>query len=246
MSYFTLDEAAKRYDAFRPKVHDIVGKWLLDAGINYKFKNSLDVACGTGDSTLPLLKLSENVIGIDLSASMLKMAERKGLSVKQLGYEKAHELGEFDLITTCMAFHWFDFEEALKAYKQASSGNAIWLIYNFSFGGSENSDEFNEWFVSTYLKTFPSPQRNGQIADFKQVDDVRCLASGKGVLPIIFADKFELIKYLTTQSNVENAVKSGASYNEIEKEIEVILQDFNLGTDFRYNYSYDLYQFISN
>lgn len=192
-----------------------------------------------------MIELSDNVIGIDLSKSMIERAEVKGLSVKQLGYEKAYELGKFDLITTCMAFHWFGFDEALKAYKQASSDNAIWLIYNFSFGGSENSDEFNDWFVSTYLKKFPSPARNGEVADFEKAEGVKCLASGKGVLPIKFVDKHELTKYLTTQSNVENAVKAGLTYSEIEKEIEAMLQDFELSTEFRYNYSYDLYQFTT-
>jgi ubiquinone/menaquinone biosynthesis C-methylase UbiE len=246
MSYFTLEESAERYDAYRPKVHDIVDTWLSDAGINIVFNNSLDVACGTGDSTLPLLKISRNVLGIDLSESMLKKAEEKGLSVKRLGYERAHELGSFDLITTCMAFHWFNFEDALAAYKKASSKNSVWLIYNFTFGGSENSEEFNDWFVSRYLKEFPSPKRNKEVADFENADGVRHLASGKGTLPIKLANKVEVTKYLTTQSNIEDAVKSGMSYEDVEKKINSMLEGFDLGTNFLYNYSYDLYQFDGN
>lgn len=152
MSYFTLQEAAKRYDAYRPKVHGIIETWLSNAGLNTQFNQALDVACGTGDSTLPLQNISNTVLGIDLSQSMLSMANEKGLSVKQIGYEQAHEVGSFDLITTCMAFHWFDFNEALNAYKSASANNAVWLIYNFTFGGSETCEDFNDWFVSTYLK----------------------------------------------------------------------------------------------
>jgi len=246
MSYFTLEEAAERYDVHRPKVHSVIEQWLSEAGINPLFKSAIDVACGTGDSTIPLLKISQNVFGIDLSEAMLKKAELKGISVRQLGYEKAHELGSFDLITTCMAFHWFNFEDALAAYKKASSKDAIWLIYNFTFGGSENSEEFNDWFVSRYLEKFPSPKRNKVVADFESADGVRHLASGKGVLPIEFTDKVELVKYLTTQSNVEEAVRSGISYEEIEEEIDSMIGVFELGTGFRYNYSYDLYQFDGN
>lgn len=242
MPYFTLDEAATRYDLYRPKVHNVIKEWFKDAGLTGNFENIIDIACGTGDSTVPLLDIGNNIVGIDQSESMLSKAKEKGLNVKLMGYEDAHDLGQFDLITTCMAFHWFDFDEALKAYKHASADGAIWLIYNFSFGGSAQSAEFDEWFMNAYLKEFPSPPRNKQTAGFDGVPDVKQLASDKGQIPITLSRE-SLIKYLTTQSNVEAMVMDGMSYEEVEAKLNGMLAGIEFGPDFLYNFTYDIYQF---
>ncbi|MBU2863348.1 class I SAM-dependent methyltransferase [Reinekea forsetii] len=245
MEYFTLDEAAIRYDFYRPKVHGIVKDWLIQAGVELKFENVVDIACGTGDSTVPLLEFGKNVVGIDQSKSMLKKAKEKGLTVKQAGFEEAYQLGPFDLISTCMAFHWFDFNDALAAYKKASSSNAIWLIYNFTFGGSAQSNEFNEWYVGEYMRDYPSPPRNKQIANFDGVEGLQLLSKSNGVVPIVLS-RNELVKYLTTQSNIEAKVKSGLSYAQIESDLEQQLNRFELDTEFRYNFTYDIYQYQGN
>jgi len=43
MTYFSLNEAAYRYDKYRPKVHNIVIDWLTDSGIGLNFDRSVDV-----------------------------------------------------------------------------------------------------------------------------------------------------------------------------------------------------------
>lgn len=242
MPYFTLDEAATRYDLYRPKVHNIIKAWLRDAGLTGEFDDIIDIACGTGDSTVPLLDIGKNIVGIDQSERMLSKAKEKGINAKLMGYENAHELGQFNLITTCMAFHWFDFDEALEAYKRASADCAIWLIYNYSFGGSAQSAEFNDWFMNAYLKEFPTPPRNKQTASFDDVTDVKQLASSKGQIPITMSRE-TLIKYLTTQSNIEAKVIDGMSYEEVEAKLNEMLAGIEFGSDFLYNFTYDIYQF---
>jgi len=99
----TLDQAAARYDKYRPKVHGVIKEWLRNAGCKDDFSSAVDIACGTGDSTLPLLELSNNVKAIDISKSMLKYASDKGIDSFQLPYQNAHQLGKFSLITTSVA-----------------------------------------------------------------------------------------------------------------------------------------------
>ncbi|MDN3649539.1 class I SAM-dependent methyltransferase [Reinekea marina] len=242
MTYFSLEEASNRYEQYRPKVHGVIKHWLKNAGITKRFDTAIDIACGTGDSTIPVIDISNSVQGIDLSEVMLNKARAKGLEVNQLGYEAAHTLGQFDLITTCMAFHWFDFEQAVQAYKQASSDSSIWLIYNFSFGGSVHSKEFNDWFFDTYLTLFPTPPRNSQTANFEGVSNLEKLDSSKGTIPLSF-DKAALIKYLTTQSNIEAAVHQGSSYEEVEAILQDSLQSIVFDEAFLYNYSYSIYRY---
>jgi ubiquinone/menaquinone biosynthesis C-methylase UbiE len=44
---------------------------------NIKPKNIIDLACGTGNITIPLAKRNYNIIGIDISQDMLSIAEQK-------------------------------------------------------------------------------------------------------------------------------------------------------------------------
>src|SRR4051794_20513074 len=72
---FSDSSVSKNYHVFRPRYHHIpvqrLGKVL--GSISGKV---LDVACGTGHSTEALAKTYSNVIGCDISASMLAVAHQ--------------------------------------------------------------------------------------------------------------------------------------------------------------------------
>jgi SAM-dependent methyltransferase len=244
--HFSLAEAARRYEAYRPKVHNIVLEWLSNCLANTRFNNAIDIACGTGDSTLPLLQIADNVIGIDSSEPMLYYAVQKGLKVIKLSYTDLPGQGKYDLLSTCMAFHWFDPVKAIEIYKHISVNKAVWIIYNFAFGGHESSLEFNQWFHGTYLKQYPSPPR-GRMANVVPKDDseICTLKEAKGYIPIAFSSE-SLINYLTTQSNVENAVKNGMDYQEITDDLLNQIKDISISGQFQYVYTYGLYQYMAS
>lgn len=77
--FFLSTEAASRYDAYRPQVHAALTEWLVSADLPTRYKRAVDVACGTGHSTLPLLRLAERVDAIDSSEEMVRVAQSKGL-----------------------------------------------------------------------------------------------------------------------------------------------------------------------
>ena len=246
MSYFNLKEAADRYDKYRPKVHDVIKDWLLESDVKTSFDKALDVACGTGDSTLPLKGLAKDVIGIDQSAHMLSKAQEKGLEVFQMSYLEAPSLGRFDFITTCMAFHWFESKEAIQAYKGASNTGAIWLIYNFYFSGHESSEEFNSWFYDEYLSKYPSPTRGRHSAEIDKNDKTIIHLNGnEGHIPISLS-KDKLVKYLTTQSNIENVVLNGKTYKNVEQDLTSEIKKIKCSTSFKYGYQYDFYKYVGN
>jgi|TARA_Y100000310_G_scaffold343182_1_gene449669 ubiquinone/menaquinone biosynthesis C-methylase UbiE len=246
MSYFNSQEAAARYDAYRPKVHDIVVDWLKDCLGEVRFGNAIDIACGTGDSTLPLTKISDSVLGIDVSNAMLRYAKDREFTVIQCSYNGIDDSRAFDLISTCMAFHWFDPDEALAAYKRISADGAIWIIYNFFFAGHDSSDEFNQWLAEEYMTAYPSPPRNRTHGVLPGNDsELKLLTRQMGIIPITLKVK-ELVGYLTTQTNVENAVNLGRSYDEIAAELGSQIAQFELSGPYRYNYSYEIYRYAKN
>ncbi|KIL53407.1 methyltransferase [Jeotgalibacillus alimentarius] len=81
----------------------------------------LDVGCGTGEWTVKASVHGFETIGIDLSESMLSMAQQKameaGQSIRffQMDMAEAGELGQFDLITIfCDSLNYLETEEAVR------------------------------------------------------------------------------------------------------------------------------------
>lgn len=244
MRYFNQKDAAVRYSIYRPKVHDVVIDWIYEATGKESFLNAIDIGCGTGDSLKPLYKIAKSVIGIDTSTEMLEIACNNNLNVTTGSYENIKSENTYDLISTCMAFHWFDQELAIKCYKRISQKNAIWIIYNFAFSCHEKSEKFNKWFFDYYLTKYPSPPRKKTVNAIPENDsEIEMLRSDKGIIPITF-DKEKLIGYLSTQSNIEAAVKKGRSYEDITQELLKQIKNIDISGFFNYKYTYNIYKYI--
>lgn len=243
VQYFAGTGVGERYDQYRPKAHQVLFQIMQRHMPAERFGSAVDVACGTGDSTVPLLDIAQEVIGIDSSDEMLGMARKRGLSVRKADYTELPEQGRFDLISTCMAFHWFDSAQALAAYKAASNPGAIWVIYNFAFAGHSTSEQFNHWLRNEYFKRYPSPPRN-RYKDMTLAGDqaLSLLAREEGWLPITFTLE-SLIGYLTTQSNIEEAVRKGRLLDSIAAELSEDLSHIDLTGTFKYAYSYEILQY---
>lgn len=69
------NEIASCWDSYRkkpfPEVIETAEEWRK------KFKTILDIGCGTGRHLIPLVKLGFNVVGIDFSKEMIKIAKNK-------------------------------------------------------------------------------------------------------------------------------------------------------------------------
>ncbi len=188
---------------------------------------------------MPLLSLAERVEGVDTSAEMLALAAAKGLTVRLASYDSL-PAGAYDLLTVCMAFHWFDRAQAVKAMCQASAHGATWLIYNFWLAGHSTDKAFNDWYHGWYQDHFPSPRRSQ--SHFVPEPEELALTLSKhdqGTLQVAF-DRPSLIGYLTTQSNVQARIQEDFGFTEavllIDSTMPVVLD-----TDaYVYGYSYSI------
>ncbi|GEQ69329.1 hypothetical protein JCM33374_g3000 [Metschnikowia sp. JCM 33374] len=110
------------YNSFRPQYPPAFYQTLLNYTGKTKLSNVIDLGCGTGVASFPLLNFSENVIGLDLSGSMIEGANK-------LKEKRLHEMGiidqsrirfevaavedfhappeSFDLIAAAECIHWF-------------------------------------------------------------------------------------------------------------------------------------------
>lgn len=109
------------YNSFRPKYPPSFFSILKNYNKSRKtYSRTLDIGCGTGIASYDLLNISKNVVGMDLSPSMIKTCnDLKSDRCKQLGIEDKSRisfmLGDFDnlpknetfdLVTAAQCLHW--------------------------------------------------------------------------------------------------------------------------------------------
>jgi SAM-dependent methyltransferase len=238
-SFFRSVEAARRYDMYRPQVHAIFSEWLIAAGLSGPYKHAIDIACGTGHSTLPLIRLADQVDAIDDSPAMVSVAKSKGLPARVASFSEL-PAKTYDLLSICMAFHWFERGDAIARLHAASMPGAVWLISNFALVGHASDDRFNDWYNNWYRTRFPAPIRGAPaFRPSKDEDFIVSVAEVAGTLQIPF-DRQHLIGYLTTQSNVEVALRPGFGYSEAERELDERLPYVAEPRSYLYNYQYTI------
>jgi len=214
MNYFAYPTAAERYANGRPFVHSLVMEKIrtvcCESG---RINQALDVACGTGQSTVALLEVVDEIVGVDSSAEMLSRAVGRS-RIRYVEAEAEHmplNDASFGLVTVALAFHWFDQQQFMLEARRVLRPGGWLVIYTDGFYGRMIGNEnFETWNRDQYLVRYPTPSRNNQ-----PLTDADVLAYG--FVPSGF-DKFDheleftpeqLVNYLLTQTNVISAVEMG-------------------------------------
>ena len=121
---------AEGYAKARPPLHaDIVGR------IGVRGRAALDVGCGAGLSTRPLLGFADRVYGIDPVPEMVRWAARLvpgawfvGARVEALPFDD----GAFDLITAAGSLNYAETAAAFRELRRVVAPDGTLCIYDFS------------------------------------------------------------------------------------------------------------------
>ncbi len=127
----SFDDLAADYDQYRTGYSAELFDELVGLGVT-PGTIVLDIACGNGIATAPLVARGCKLTGVDPSEPMLANARtRVPAATFVLGYAEKLPFGDnhFDHAICAQAFHWFDqpraFEEAIRVVKPG--GNvAVW------------------------------------------------------------------------------------------------------------------------
>ncbi|CAI5757024.1 unnamed protein product [Candida verbasci] len=174
------------YNSFRPhyppSFYKILSNYVIKNNGKLPIDQAVDLGCGTGVATYPLLNFVEKVIGLDLSASMIDTAnsiklERlkvldisdssrisfKAGSVEDFINSQDNDIQEssVNLIIAAQCIHWFQnydlfFKNSAKLLKQG--GTLAYFYYidprivNFSGPGKDNRAEVLEKAYAVYDK----------------------------------------------------------------------------------------------
>ncbi len=223
MSYFESRDAAERYAGSRPYFHPLVVKKIRDfLELREPVPRALDVACGTGQSTVALKEIASRVVGTDVSREMLARAPREGgvRYVEAPAEDLPFADGSFRLITVALAFHWFDRSRFLVEARRVLDTSGWLVIYdNGFFGEMKENPKHERWYKEDYLARYPSPPRNKE-----PLTDDECRKHGLRLVEresytneVAFSAE-EIASYLMTQSNVTAAVEDGGESSESVRE----------------------------
>jgi SAM-dependent methyltransferase len=191
-------------------------------GLREPIPLALDVACGTGQSTVALKEISSRVVGTDVSQEMLARAPREAgvRYVEAPAEDLPFEDRSFRLITVALAFHWFDRSRFLAEARRVLEPSGWLVVYdNGFFGEMKENPKHERWYRKVYLVRYPSPPRQGETLtdDECRKHGLRLVERESYTNEVSFSAE-ELASYLMTQSNVTVAVEAGGESPESVRE----------------------------
>lgn len=227
---FVSQVDAKRYGLFRPRYHHLPFQKLFEWR-GEKIERAIDIACGTGHSTLALKAISKNLAGCDQSASMLTEARRLLPEVPfyQCSAEfTPFESGSCDLINVSMAYQWLNQNDFLFEAKRLLKTNGILSIDNYGFTGLMTSDpDFKQDYKDFDKKYMTSVPRFPDYPDDAQLKETGLkLAQEFSYRHEVTLEKTPFIEYLKTRSNY-TCLDSERQTNVDAKLVEFYESKFN-------------------
>ncbi len=129
-------------------------------------ERALDVACGTGMSTIALADHAATVVGLDASVEMLRAAARpRGVEYALASAERLpFPDGVFDAVTCCSGIHWFDQARFFAELGRVLRPNGWVGLYDHYFIGMDDVPAFRAW-AKELFERYPLPPRNAQVGD---------------------------------------------------------------------------------
>lgn len=200
------------YDHGRPFHHPRSLARILTMVGDPEIQRALDIACGTGMSTVALAAHAPTVVGVDVSPEMLGAARRAPGAHYLLGNAEEMPFADasFDAATCCSGVHWFDQPRFFAELKRVlRPGGWVGLYDHYFTGEMIGVPEFGAW-LHEALTRYPLPPRNPQVGDPRAVTPDGFERVGDDM----FGDDIELTHeqltdYQLTISNFVDAVERG-------------------------------------
>ena len=231
---FLSADGAARYAAGRPDVQafalERVRPFLNGTALG------VDVACGTGQSSVALAELVNEVRAYDVSKEMLSHARAHPRVTYNISPAEALPVPDHcaDIVTVFLAFHWLKRDWFLREVRRVLKPGGVLAVCNSWFAAElVGRPEFAEA-MNLYGKRYPIPER-----DFRPFDEAEAEAAGfsfhsETFTHLIPFNREQLVAYLLTHSNTISATDAGRETPEqvrdwLDKNIAALLPEGEVG-----------------
>jgi SAM-dependent methyltransferase len=208
---FADAELGQLYDQGRPFLQGRAVQRISELVHAHAVGRALDVACGTGLSSLALVDLADVVVGAEIAPGMLAAGRRHpsiyyvSASAECLPFPDA----AFGAATVASGVHWFDQRRFFAEAGRVLSASGWLGIYDHYFlGEMEDVPEFSSWMRESFDTRYPTPPRGNTAATTETPRGFQRLGSDE-YLDVVQMTHRGLVNYLLTQSNTTVAVARG-------------------------------------
>jgi len=229
---FAAANAGAVYARGRPYHHPrTLGRILELLGAPHIDKG-LDIACGTGMSSVALAEHSNTVAAVDMSMEMLRAAiPAPGVHYMFANAERLpFPNGAFEAATCCSGIHWFDQDSFFAELHRVLCDDAwVGLYDHYYVGEMVDVPEFAEWTRAAF-KQYPLPPRTHQVGDPRAELPVGFELVGDDLFTDDIAMSAEAFAdYQLTISNFVAAVEAGTPRTELRDWILETTEPFFAG-----------------
>jgi len=177
------NKEAEHYDAFNEKNSATINQFIEKTFEKQKIKTVLDLACGTGSQVFWLIKRGFEVVGVDISSKMLKIAKEKAQKEKLditfiKGDMRSTQAGEFDAVITIFNAIGHltkqDFEKAIQNIHANLKPRGLYVFDIFNISYLLKDDNITKLTIDRLKKSGDTVVREIQ---YSTVSPDGCLAS---------------------------------------------------------------------
>ena len=181
----TFDTVADRYDAARPSYPEELYDDLVTLAALRPGARLLEVGCGTGKATLPLLERGYSVVCVELGERLAAQARRnlagRAAEINVGRFESWRTAERFDLVYAATAWHWLD--ETLgyrRAHELLRPGGHV-AIWSAAHAFPDGYDPFFAEIQETYDELDESYPGEWPPPPPEEVPDLRREIEGSGL-----------------------------------------------------------------
>ena len=208
---FASVEMALGYARSRPPLHALILERACAPSA--PAGRALDLGCGSGLSTAPLLRYARHVTGLDPNVKMLRVAAgvAPGAAyVAAAAEEMPFPEGCFDLVAAAGSLNFTDFDRSFPEVRRVLAPSGRLLIYDFAMGCEFPDSEALAAWHDEFKRRYPSPPARAidppslDVAPYGLRLDLHDPFTLSLTLPPAF-----YLDYAMTETNVSSAIAAG-------------------------------------